>query len=80
MSVCIALYRFIIIITFPADVEAYIRMSGGLESTSIAGAGVQENPQLFRIRQHFEKKNKKHSQETELLQVSQYLITILVHL
>jgi hypothetical protein len=50
---------------FSADVEEYIRMSGGLTGSS----GSQENPQLMRIRQHFEKKNKKHSQETDQLQV-----------
>jgi len=30
----------------------------------------QDNPQTIRIRQHFEKKNKKYSQELAILQVS----------
>jgi hypothetical protein len=48
------------------DVDEYISMCGAQASPP---AGAADNPQLARIRQHFEKKNKKHVQETERLQV-----------
>uniref|UniRef100_F1KZT8 Transmembrane and coiled-coil domains protein 1 n=1 Tax=Ascaris suum TaxID=6253 RepID=F1KZT8_ASCSU len=44
-----------------ADVDDFLSV------TSNMGGG-QENPQIARVRQHFEKKNKKHAQETEHLQ------------
>uniref|UniRef100_A0A914D1K9 Uncharacterized protein n=1 Tax=Acrobeloides nanus TaxID=290746 RepID=A0A914D1K9_9BILA len=44
------------------DLEEYLRITGGLETR-------QDNPQTMRIRQHFEKKNKKYSQELAQLQV-----------
>ncbi|VDM36459.1 unnamed protein product [Toxocara canis] len=44
-----------------ADVDDFLSV------TSNMGGG-QENPQIARVRQHFEKKNKKHTQETEHLQ------------
>lgn len=44
------------------DVEEYLRITSGVDN-------VTDNPQLARIRQHFEKKNKKYSQEAEQLQV-----------
>ncbi|CAD5235756.1 unnamed protein product [Bursaphelenchus xylophilus] len=43
------------------DVEEYLRITNGVEN-------VADNPQLARIRQHFEKKNKKYSQEADQLQ------------
>lgn len=47
------------------DLEEYLRITGGLETR-------QDNPQLMRIRQHFERKNKKYSQELAQLQVRAY--------
>lgn len=44
-----------------ADVDDFLSMTSNLK-------GGQENPQIARVRQHFEKKNKKHTQETEQLQ------------
>ena len=44
------------------DLEEYLRITGGLETR-------QDNPQTMRIRQHFEKKNKKYSHELAQLQV-----------
>ncbi|CAD5228338.1 unnamed protein product [Bursaphelenchus okinawaensis] len=43
------------------DVEEYLRITNGVDN-------VGDNPQLARIRQHFEKKNKKYSQEADQLQ------------
>uniref|UniRef100_A0A0R3RXG4 Protein CASP n=1 Tax=Elaeophora elaphi TaxID=1147741 RepID=A0A0R3RXG4_9BILA len=43
-----------------ADVDDFLSMTSSME-------GGSENPQLARVRQHFEKKNKKSSQETEHL-------------
>uniref|UniRef100_A0A1I7VNB2 Protein CPR-5 n=1 Tax=Loa loa TaxID=7209 RepID=A0A1I7VNB2_LOALO len=43
-----------------ADVDDFLSMTSSME-------GGNENPQLARVRQHFEKKNKKSSQETEHL-------------
>lgn len=45
------------------DIEEYLKI------TSSMGQNRHENPQMMRIRQHFEKKNKKYTQETEYLQV-----------
>ena len=50
--------------TFLGDVEEFLSMSK--EAEQRAGA---DNPQMARIRQHFEKKNKRHSHDTEHLQV-----------
>lgn len=44
-----------------ADVVDFLAMTNNLR-------GGQENPQIIRVRQHFEKKNKKYAQETEHLQ------------
>ncbi len=46
------------------DVDEYIKLTQGLPLSS-------DNPQLMRIRQVFEKKNKKHSQLADQLQVGQ---------
>uniref|UniRef100_A0A915DUK0 Golgi membrane protein 2 n=1 Tax=Ditylenchus dipsaci TaxID=166011 RepID=A0A915DUK0_9BILA len=43
------------------DVEEYLKNTQGIEN-------MPENPQMVRIRQHFEKKNRKYTQETEQLQ------------
>ncbi|VDO44568.1 unnamed protein product, partial [Brugia timori] len=43
-----------------ADVDDFLSMTSSME-------GGRENPQLARVRQHFEKKNKKSSQEIEHL-------------
>lgn len=48
--------------SFLADVVDFLSMTSNLK-------GGQENPQIVRVRQHFEKKNKKYAQETEHLQV-----------
>lgn len=45
------------------DIEEYLKITGSM------GQNRSENPQMTRIRQHFEKKNKKYTQETEHLQV-----------
>ncbi|VDN04574.1 unnamed protein product [Thelazia callipaeda] len=45
------------------DVDDFLSMTSNLE-------GGNENPQLARVRQHFEKKNKKSSQEIDHLQVN----------
>lgn len=50
-----------------ADVDDFLSMTSNMENGS-------ENPQLARVRQHFEKKNKKSSQEIEHLKVSLKLI------
>ncbi|VDD86009.1 unnamed protein product [Enterobius vermicularis] len=47
--------------SFLADVVDFLSMTSNLK-------GGQENPQIVRVRQHFEKKNKKYAQETEHLQ------------
>ncbi|VDK49581.1 unnamed protein product [Anisakis simplex] len=44
-----------------ADVDDFLSVTNNM-------AGGNENPQIARVRQHFEKKNKKHTQETESLQ------------
>ncbi|KAI1716543.1 putative transmembrane and coiled-coil 2 protein domain-containing protein [Ditylenchus destructor] len=43
------------------DIEEYLKITSSLENRP-------ENPQITRIRQHFEKKNRKYTQETEQLQ------------
>uniref|UniRef100_A0A183E8L0 PCM1_C domain-containing protein n=1 Tax=Gongylonema pulchrum TaxID=637853 RepID=A0A183E8L0_9BILA len=45
-----------------ADVDDFLSMTSSME-------GGSENPQLARVRQHFEKKNKKSAQEADHLQV-----------
>ncbi|MFH4977958.1 hypothetical protein AB6A40_004667 [Gnathostoma spinigerum] len=45
-----------------ADVEDFLRMTKSLENG-------QDNPQMARVRQHFDKKNKKNTQETERLTI-----------
>jgi cell shape-determining protein MreC len=51
------------------DLEEYLRITGGLETR-------QDNPQTMRIRQHFEKKNKKYSHELAQLQVLKRLFEL----
>lgn len=46
---------------FAGDIEEYLRITENPKLT-------QENPQLTRIKQHFEKKNRKYTQEMEFLQ------------
>lgn len=55
------------------DVEEYLKI------TSSIGQNRLENPQMTRIRQHFEKKNRKYTQETEQLQVVLYIKYIYKH-
>lgn len=49
------------LLLFLADVEDFLAMTSSME-------GGSDNPQLARVRQHFEKKNKKSAQEIEHLQ------------
>lgn len=44
------------------DIEEYLKITAPMKNRP-------ENPQMTRIRQHFEKKNRKYTQETEHLQV-----------
>lgn len=53
---------------FVEEVEEMLRMTGktaDLPQSAVAA----ENPQVMRVRQHFEKKNKKYTQEREQLAV-----------
>lgn len=54
--------------SFAEEVEEMLRMTGktaNLPQSAVAA----ENPQVMRVRQHFEKKNKKYTQEREHLAV-----------
>ncbi|VDO70417.1 unnamed protein product [Heligmosomoides polygyrus] len=46
------------------DVEEFLMMTQGAECQKGA-----DNPQMARLKQHFEKKNKRHTNELEQLQV-----------
>lgn len=61
------LVQMVIFNSISADVDDFLSMTSSME-------GGSENPQLTRVRQHFEKKNKKSSQEIEHLKVSLVLI------
>lgn len=53
------------------DIEEYLKITASMKNRP-------ENPQMARIRQHFEKKNRKYTQETEHLQVVCFYILLLI--